>query len=187
MGRAGNIGAFLDRVERESGTPGGGILWWGYSNIKSLNIEVKLTRRKFCTWEYIIIVIIIIYHFQRKILEYVWTKVVRTTREYGLPTDHWTYKLGYKYDYPTRLRAVIFMRWFAEIDIQILLKITDCLGDFLVFSARVNVGKTGQATCCLLTSWLSIVTAKQRKGKTGVNVWTETCKHTRLHPLSHSF
>jgi len=35
-------------------------------------------------------------HFQWKILGYVWAKTVRTTRESGLPTDHWTYKLGYK-------------------------------------------------------------------------------------------
>jgi len=46
---------------------------------------------------------------------------------------------------PTHLRPVIFMRKLAKINTQILLKITDFLGDFLVFSASVNVGNTGQA------------------------------------------
>jgi hypothetical protein len=53
---------------------------------------------------------------------------------------------------PTRLRPVIFMRYFAKINIQISLKIADCMGDFLVFSVSINVGNTGQAMHCLLTS-----------------------------------
>jgi hypothetical protein len=98
MGRAVNIAALLDRIKRKSGTPGAGggawILWCGYRNIKeSLNTEVNLIRRKYCTLKYTKMVI-----KMWKVLGYVWAKTVRTTRGSGLPTDQWTYKLGYKSD-----------------------------------------------------------------------------------------